>query len=57
MAAQRVKGDGRILRRPINVLVVDVGGTNVKLLATGKRGPRKARSGPSMTAAGMVEAV
>ncbi len=57
MAAQRVKGDGRIPRRPNKVLVVDVGGTNVKLLATGKREPRKVRSGPTMTAAGMVETV
>ena len=43
--------------RPRKVLVVDVGGTHVKVLATGKRTPRKLWSGPSMTAAGMVEAV
>jgi polyphosphate glucokinase len=55
--AIRVKDDGKIPRRPIKVLVVDVGGTHVKILATGKRMPRKVRSGPSMTAANMVEAV
>ena len=53
---RRVKDDGRI-RRPPKVLVVDVGGTNVKVLATGKRAPRKVRSGPTMTAGRMVEAV
>lgn len=39
------------------VLVIDVGGTNVKVLATGKRTPRKVPSGPSMNARTMVEAV
>jgi predicted NBD/HSP70 family sugar kinase len=39
------------------VLVVDVGGTNVKVLATGKRTPRKIASGPTMTAKNMVKAV
>jgi polyphosphate glucokinase len=38
----------------MNVLVVDVGGTHVKLLATGKSRPRKFVSGPNMTAATMV---
>jgi polyphosphate glucokinase len=57
MATRRMKGDGRIPRRPIKVLVVDVGGTNVKILANGKRQPRKVRSGLSMTAADMVEEV
>jgi polyphosphate glucokinase len=36
------------------VLVVDVGGTNVKLLASGQREPRKIPSGPSLTPRGMV---
>ncbi|MDQ6829809.1 MAG: ROK family protein [Gemmatimonadota bacterium] len=40
-----------------NVLVIDVGGTNVKVLATGKRTPIKIPSGPAMTAARMVAAV
>ena len=30
----------------MNVLVVDVGGTNVKILATGQEAPRKFPSGP-----------
>jgi polyphosphate glucokinase len=37
-----------------NVLVIDVGGTNVKLLATGQKMPRKIPSGPTMTAKKMV---
>jgi polyphosphate glucokinase len=44
-------------RAPTSVLVVDVGGTNVKVLATGKRVPLKVKSGPTMTAQNMVEAV
>jgi polyphosphate glucokinase len=43
--------------RPPKVLVVEVGGTNVKVLATGKRVPLKVRSGPTMTAQNMVDAV
>jgi len=56
MATRRMKDDGSP-RRQNNVLVIDVGGTNVKLLATGKQTPRKVPSGPTMTAPGMVEAV
>jgi polyphosphate glucokinase len=41
----------------MNVLVVDVGGTHVKILATGQETPRKYDSGPAMTAADMVSAV
>lgn len=37
--AGRVKNDGASRRRP-NVLVIDVGGTNMKILATGKHTPR-----------------
>ena len=33
-----------------NVLVIDVGGTNIKLLASGQKIPRKIPSGPAMTA-------
>jgi polyphosphate glucokinase len=57
MAARRVRVDGKRSRRPITVLVIDVGGTNVKILVTGKRAPRKVPSGPGMTASGMVSAV
>lgn len=39
------------------VLVIDVGGTNVKILATGKRTPRKVPSGPAMTVKAMLTAV
>jgi polyphosphate glucokinase len=41
----------------MNVLVVDVGGTHVKILATGQTEPRKIISGPTMTAQQMVEDV
>lgn len=39
------------------VLAIDVGGTHVKVLATGQRTPRKILSGPTMTASQMVEQV
>ena len=38
----------------MNVLVIDVGGTHVKLLATGRRTPVKLDSGPELTPAVMV---
>ncbi len=41
----------------MHVLAVDVGGTHVKILATGQRVPRKVASGPTMTPAQMVAAV
>jgi polyphosphate glucokinase len=41
----------------LKVLVIDVGGTNVKLLVTGEREPRKIPSGPTMTARRMVDGV
>jgi predicted NBD/HSP70 family sugar kinase len=40
-----------------NVLTIDVGGTNVKLLATGKKEVRKIASGPKLTAAEMARQV
>ena len=39
------------------VLVIDVGGTNIKLLATGQNEPRRYPSGPSMTPQKMVRLV
>jgi polyphosphate glucokinase len=39
------------------VLVVDVGGTHVKILATGKKARREFPSGPALTAAQMVKRV
>ena len=41
----------------MKILVVDVGGNNVKLLATGQKTPRKIPSGPALTPARMVAAV
>jgi polyphosphate glucokinase len=41
----------------MNVLVVDVGGTNVKILATGQEAPRKFPSSPNLTAKRMVASV
>ena len=39
------------------VLVIDVGGTHVKLLATGQKESRKFESGPTMTPVLMVQQV
>ena len=41
----------------MKVLVIDVGGTHVKLLATGQRDHRQFASGPEMTAKQMVSGV
>jgi polyphosphate glucokinase len=41
----------------MRVLVVDIGGTNVKILATGQTVARRLPSGPSMTPAQMVAGV
>ena len=41
----------------MKILVIDVGGTHVKILATGQREHRQADSGPAMTARAMVSAV
>jgi polyphosphate glucokinase len=41
----------------VNVLVVDVGGTHVKILATGKEEHRQFASGPALTAEQMVRRV
>lgn len=38
----------------MKILVIDVGGTHVKLLATGKKQPRKFESGAEMSAADMA---
>ncbi|HEX4148733.1 MAG TPA: ROK family protein [Pirellulales bacterium] len=42
---------------PPRVLAIDIGGTKVKLLATGETEPRKVSSGPRMTPARMISAV
>jgi polyphosphate glucokinase len=41
----------------MNVLVVDVGGTNVKVLVTGQKKPRKFPSGPKLTPKKMASGV
>ena len=41
----------------LRILVIDVGGTHVKVLATGEREERKIDSGPKMTPAQMVKDV
>lgn len=41
----------------MNVLVIDVGGTHVKVLATGQEVPVKIPSGPTLTAEQMVQQV
>ncbi len=41
----------------MNVLVIDVGGTHIKFLATGQAAARKFPSGPTMTAAQMIAGV
>ncbi len=41
----------------MRVLVVHIGGTNVKVLATGKRTPRKIPSGPKLTPRKMVSEI
>jgi predicted NBD/HSP70 family sugar kinase len=42
---------------PGNILVIDIGGSKVKILATGQTEPRKVRSGKGLRPARMVEAV
>ncbi|MFZ0211840.1 MAG: ROK family protein [Candidatus Acidiferrales bacterium] len=44
-------------KRKLSVLVIDVGGTHVKILATGQHGERKIDSGPTMTPQKMVRDV
>ena len=41
----------------MRILVVDVGGNNVKLLVSGQKVPRKVSSGPTLTAARMAVSV
>ncbi len=42
---------------PRRILVIDLGGTKVKVLASGEREPRKAPSGPEMSPQKMIEEV
>jgi polyphosphate glucokinase len=41
----------------VNVLTIDIGGTNVKILASGEKAPRKFPSGPHLTPREMVAGV
>jgi polyphosphate glucokinase len=41
----------------VNVLAIDIGGTNVKILASGQKAPRKFPSGPDLTPRQMVAGV
>ena len=41
----------------MKVLVIDVGGNNIKILASGQPQPRKVPSGPRLTARAMVAGV
>jgi polyphosphate glucokinase len=41
----------------VKILVIDIGGTNIKLLASGQRTPIKVPSGPHLTPRQMVEEV
>src|SRR5207302_8403642 len=43
--------------RPSRILAVDIGGTKVKILATGQTEPRKMPSGNKMTPARLVEGI
>jgi len=41
----------------VKILVIDIGGTNIKLLASGRRAPIKVPSGPDLTPRRMVDEV
>jgi polyphosphate glucokinase len=41
----------------MKVLVIDIGGSSLKVLATGQTGPRECPSGPTLTPRQMVSAV
>jgi hypothetical protein len=53
----RITWDREHRSHSMKMLVVDVGGTSVKILATGHEEPRKFPSGPKMTAQEMVATV
>jgi polyphosphate glucokinase len=51
------KRDAYVPKNEPKVLVIDVGGTHIKLLATGQKEVHKVPSGPTMTAADLVSAI
>src|SRR5215472_14004488 len=52
-----VEMSGAQTPNPQMTLVIDVGGSHIKLLATGQKVPRKIPSGPTMTANKMAKLV
>lgn len=52
--ARTAKSSNRSVGRTPKVLAIDIGGTHVKILATGESEKREVASGPKMTAAQMV---
>ncbi len=55
-----VNGSGKAKKpkgKSLNILVVDIGGTHVKILASGEKEPRKFLSGPKLTPKQMVSGV
>ena len=53
--AERLPREGGL--EAVNVLVIDIGGTHVKVLATGRPEPRKLASGPTLTPEELVHGV
>lgn len=51
------KNKGVMAKSTHKILVIDVGGTNIKVQVTGQKQPRKIASGPGMTAKDMVRDV
>ena len=49
--------DHRMAPPPATILVIDIGGSQVKLLATGETSPRKCRSGKRLTPTLLVATV
>ena len=56
-AAKQRSSTTRATAKPPKVLVVDIGGTNVKLLCTGESEPRRLPSGDQLSPTAMVNAV
>jgi polyphosphate glucokinase len=57
LAGAVVKAKSSLSAKSPKILVIDVGGTHVKMLATGQKEPRKFESGPAMTPRKMVSLV
>jgi polyphosphate glucokinase len=55
--ARRTRPEGGTPDAPRNILVLDIGGSKVKMLATGESEPRRIRSGVDLTPGRMVKAV